>query len=206
MAHDHAPDPNGPEAFERLRARLGRFPTADELSRALPADPLRPEPAATRSDRKRYAWLLTVVGVIGIMVGGVLFFVRHQAELLSPAPPDRAVPVLPAAPVVETAAALPDPVSVLATPPPAEEAPVQPAAPVAPKAIKTPPPRRAPAPAPAPKPAPVPAPVPVPTPTPAVASVPTRASLPSPQLDEAAIQQRVLPEIPAAAQIGRAHV
>ena len=200
MAHDHTPDPNGPEAFERLRARLGRFPTADELSHALTADPLRPEPATTHANRKRYAWLLTVVGVIGIMVGGALFFVRHQSELLSPAPPDKRVPMLPAAPVVETAAALPDPVSVLPTPPPVEEAPARPTAPVVPTATKTPPSRRAPAPAPTPQPVPVPAPKPAPKPTPAVAPVPTRAPLPSPLLDDAVIQQRVLPEIPAAAR------
>ena len=200
MAHDHTPDPNGLEAFERLRARLGRFPTADELSRELLTVAPLVAQAPTSSDRKRYAWLLTVVGVIGIMVGGALFFVRHQSELLSPAPLDEAVPMLPAAPVVETAAALPDPVSVLPTPPPVEEAPARPTAPVVPTATKTPPSRRAPAPAPTPQPVPVPAPKPAPKPTPAVAPVPTRAPLPSPLLDDAVIQQRVLPEIPAAAR------
>ena len=131
------------------------------------------------------------------MVGGALFFVRHQTDLLPSAPPETAGPVLPPAPSVETAAALPDPVSVMPAPPPVEVAPARPVPPVAPDPARTATQRRVPAPPPTPKPVPVP--VPVSKSTPPVAPVASPAPVPSPPADDAVVQQRVLPEIPAAA-------
>ena len=162
MPRKDGPAPNGPETFDRLKARLGRYPTADELSRELLTAHLASGHSTNNESRRRPARLFTVVALIGVVGLALLARVIFVGQQPAPAPD------LPPAPASEIAAAPPLPAVVMPPPPPpAEEVP-----------IRTPARRRAPA------------------------TPPARAPKPpaSPRVEDAAIQRRVLPDIPASAR------
>ena len=172
MARTDAPDPNGLDTIDRLKARLGRYPTAEELSRELLTARIQRGHSTENVGRRRPARVLAIAGVSGSLLIGILFFVGQQLDVQQLVSPDVTAPALPPSPAIETTPALP---AVVAPEPlPVVEIP----------AIETPARtttrRRARAAAPA----------------------PTPASNPpaSPRVDDAAIQQRVLPEIPASAR------
>ena len=126
MARDDAPDPNGLETFDRLKARLGRYPTADELSRELPTARIRRGHSTESVGRTRRARAVPIVGVSGVVLIGILFFVGQQPGVRQLLSPDVTVPPLPPAPTIETAVALPDPATAIPPPPPpVEDAPTR---------------------------------------------------------------------------------
>ncbi len=87
MARKAAPDASGPETFDRLKARLGRFPTADELSRELLTAPIRRGHSTDNVGRTRRARAFAIVGISGVLLTAILFFVGQQPgvrQLVSP--------------------------------------------------------------------------------------------------------------------------
>ena len=125
MARKAAPDASGPETFDRLKARLGRFPTADELSRELLTAPIRRGHSTDNVGRTRRARAFAIVGISGVLLIAILFFVGQQPGVRQLVSADVTVPPLPSAPAIETAPALPVPAVVVPPPPPpADEAPI----------------------------------------------------------------------------------
>ena len=126
MAREDAPDPNGLETFDRLKARLGRYPTADELSRELLTARIRRGHSAENVGRTRHVRVFAIAGVGGVVLIGILLFVGQQPGVRQWLSPDVTVPPLPPAPTIEIGVALPDPATAIPPPPPpAEEAPVR---------------------------------------------------------------------------------
>ncbi|MDO8795724.1 MAG: hypothetical protein Q7J25_14020, partial [Vicinamibacterales bacterium] len=98
MPRKDAPAPNGPETFDRLKARLGRYPTAEELSRELLAARLRRRHSTVNVGRTRRARTFTIVGFSGLLLMAILFFVGQQPGLQQLVSGDATVLALPPAP------------------------------------------------------------------------------------------------------------